>query len=132
MSVKQRVCKFCGKTRDVNIITHGGIDDYTGRSLGPIYTTDNDKGCSCQLGQAEFQNYQIKKMCLNCKYMKFDRCTNAVTKTEICSQFDVKELAIKDNTKKCKNWEMDHEVFKVFTKGRNEDEIQILIPWQTD
>ncbi len=117
MSVEKITCKFCGKTRNVNVTTHGGID-YDGRNCGPIYTTDNDAGCSCQLGQAAFQQYKIKKMCLNCKYMKLNRCTNAVTKSEICSQFDVKELAIKYSTKNCKNWEIDSEVFKVFTESR--------------
>ena len=117
MSVEKITCKFCGKTRNVNVTTHGGID-YDGHNCGPVYTTDNDAGCSCQLGQAAFQKYKIKKMCLNCKYMKLNRCTNAVTKAEICSQFDVKELAIKDSTKNCKNWEMDSEIFKVFTEER--------------
>ena len=32
-------CKFCGKTRNVNVATHGGID-YDGRNCGPVYTTD--------------------------------------------------------------------------------------------
>jgi hypothetical protein len=117
MSVEKITCKFCGKTRNINVTTHGGTDFY-GRNLGLEYTTDNDQGCSCQLGQAAFQQYKIKKMCLNCKYMKLNRCTNAVTKSEICSQFDVKELAIKDSTKNCKNWEIESEVFKVFTEAR--------------
>lgn len=118
MKREERTCKFCGKTRNIiNVNTHSGID-YDGRNCGPVYTTDNDAGCSCKLGQAAFQKYQIKKMCLNCKYMKLNQCTNAITKSEICSQFDVKELAIKDSTKNCKNWEIDSEVFKVFTEAR--------------
>ena len=69
MKREERTCKFCGKTRNViNVTTYSGID-YDGRNCGSVYTTDNDAGCSCKLGQRameqESERWEDRLMLIN-------------------------------------------------------------------
>ena len=107
-----RTCYFCGKTREV-VIAPSGTPDESGRSYG-IHEIDYDEGCNCLLGQALFKQFKMKKMCKNCAYYKNNRCTNKKTKDEMSAQFEILELKIKDNTKKCQNWEVSQEIINFF------------------
>lgn len=114
MSIRKeiKICKFCGRSREVIYDIHGDCDE-GGRTYG-IHETCRDKGCVCKLGQISFNKSQkITKMCLNCRFNVGGKCENAATIKSVSTVFSVGDLKINDSVRnKCDNWKINQDIFK--------------------
>lgn len=117
--ITEIVCEFCGKKRNIKHYIHGDNDE-GGRCYG-IYETDNDKGCTCELGIAKFNNSKINPCCVNCEYYMDNRCENIEMKSEVSSRFEVNDLKVKDNTLSCSHWKLNLNLFNIFSPDKTEN-----------
>ena len=105
-------CVFCGKIRTVEVVSDDGVD-WLGHQRGSSYCDIYDNGCDCSLGQLEHEKQKVVPMCLNCKFYVKGCCTNEKELSQVSKVFDVgNQLRVKDDTRKCQNWEIDLTIFK--------------------
>lgn len=73
---EKRICKFCGRERQITIITDDGCD-YMGHARGPSSEDVYDNGCDCTFGKLEASPAEVERMCYNCYFYRKGSCTNA-------------------------------------------------------
>lgn len=108
--IYEEVCPFCGKKRNVRVMTKDFWEEYRGNSWEE--TSYSNEYCNCTFGKMCKEKVEITPCCENCIFNKSGECTCENTCQHVSSFFDCPQrLKIKDTTKVCGNYKFNPDIF---------------------